>query len=747
MQSQIQENYTENLSSSVLRWLLIGFTVIIAVVVLIAYLDMQKVFEEKHQQMDETIHVLTPDFIKISMQEEMEDAVHLTRQVDQLTKLNKMVLKDPDGRTLFYYQRPQALTHQDAFFVPFGNVTTAQKGIELDGFLFAVVETEFSNEAEIKYFHDLLKISTVLIVGFLLLLFLLKRKLATKVVMPIKQLSQTFSDFGKTYQLDQPIVTAEKNEIGHLYSSFSSMAQELGELKTDLEAQVVRRTEALEKAKLRAEEAEQARSMFLANMSHELRTPINGILGFADLLKEVESEAERDRYIETIRSSSRHLLAIVNDILDISKIEKGEIELNIQPEQTFVDLDKMLLTFKPTADQKNIKYEIQLCPTLPECLSYDSLRVHQVLNNLLSNAMKFTPEQGTVSITIDKVKEEGKTVDVIFSVKDSGIGIPKEKQEQVFESFKQTDSSTSKQFGGTGLGLSISNQLVQRMGGDRIHLDSEPGQGACFSFTLPLEVCEPEISISNLFKKSKLGVLKQDDSDATYLLNYLQQLNVSYEADALRVCQCESTQGDCVFDAILVVSNQVFDDVCKTVDPTTLFVFFEHPPETVANLKNVVYVEDFELNNSALYNTLLEYFTAREEPSKQDKSFIFNQRVLLAEDNIVNQTLMKAIFNKLNIDADIANNGQEAVELYQQGDYGLVLMDINMPVMDGPSALQALQSWAESANQTLCPVVALTANVMSEQVQEYEALGFYAHLAKPLEVTRLTSLFEELKSS
>lgn len=528
--------------------------------------------------------------------------------------------------------------------------------------------------------------------------------------------------------------------IDHLFSvSLSPLADEPNHIIANFNDITV-----LEKERVRAIQAEKAQSQFLANMSHELRTPINGILGFADLLEDTRLDNEQQRYVDILRSSSRHLLSVVNDILDISKIERGEIELHPQEEQVFVDLEKILISFSPVAEKKGVEYIINLSPKVPEYLVYDNMRVHQILANLVSNAIKFTPQFGRVRVDIELEKIDNDTAHVSFSVNDTGIGIPIDKQHLVFENFKQASSQTTKEFGGTGLGLSIASQLVEKMGGDAIQLESQEGVGSNFYFSLPLPIGKPGITIKEALKNLSVGLLSEDSAQTAILCNFLDQFGIQYTKDAFESCKTNCQTGKCCYDIYLIQSNFLFNQVIDTFDTSTLYIFFNAPPAVIEHYDNVVRINDFETNNSHLYNLLLDYIVKFSGKKLVNESETFSSRILLVEDNIVNQTLMTALFKKFDITADLAQNGQQAVEMYKKGDYGLVLMDINMPIMGGEEALAELQKYAQQTNLELCPIVALTANVMPEQVKEYKTKGFHSHLAKPLQIQKFKALLDEI---
>ena len=372
----------------------------------------------------------------------------------------------------------------------------------------------------------------------------------------------------------------------------------------------------LVKAKEKAQEAERAKSMFLANMSHEIRTPLNAILGFTQLLeKDKELPQKAKNYLKIINSSANTLLRIINDVLDLSKLDAGDfvIERNeFNPNEVFFDIVSL---FKAKVKEKNINYIIDI-DTLPKCIKSDEHRLKQVLANLIGNAIKFTPENGDIKVSIKSLEETKEKVKIKFSVKDSGIGIPKDKQREIFKAFAQADGSITRKYGGTGLGLTISSRIIRKLGGF-IEVESEVGEGSEFYFVLEFDKCEKEI------KENK------------------------------------------------------------------------------------------------------------------EENHIYNAKVLVAEDDIFNQELIKEVLKQFGIEADIVSNGIEAVKKVKENNYDLIFLDINMPEMSGVEAVKEIKKFSK------IPVIALTANAFKEDKENYLNSGFDDFISKPLKLEELEKIFNK----
>jgi len=288
--------------------------------------------------------------------------------------------------------------------------------------------------------------------------------------------------------------------------------------------------------------------------------------------------------------------------------------------------------------------------------------------------------------------------------------------------------------------------MVAKMNCEMIKLESKVNEGSHFYFTLPMQVCKTKANIKEALQAVKVGLIADESQQTESIINFLNKFEIQYTQDGFGRCKAQCNTSGCIFDILLIQSNDKFKQMLHMLDKTTLYVFFSEQITELQGNPNVVQIQDFENNPSHLYELLIAHIKKTSSDLFVNKAPTFNQKILLAEDNAVNQTLMEAIFKKLNIDADLAQNGEEAVEMYKQGNYSLVLMDINMPVMTGEEAMDKLKEYASEQQIELCPIVALTANVLPEQVKEYQNKGFHSHLAKPLQISKFKTLLESLIS-
>lgn len=495
----------------------------------------------------------------------------------------------------------------------------------------------------------------------------------------------------------------------------------------------------LREAREIADAASESKSMFLANMSHEIRTPMNGILGFSKLLEQTGLNTKQQRYNDIINASANALLGIINDILDFSKLESGKFELDYSRWNPFIEFEKVTALFTARMDEKRITFIRHIDPDVPECIEADLLRLQQVITNLLGNAIKFTPEEGTITFYVKRVKGINGSVVLRIGVRDSGIGIEKSKQAHIFDAFSQADSSTTRQFGGTGLGLSISSHLVSLMGG-KIELVSEIGEGSEFYFDISVNRFESEHSLSVVFKKLQIVVFDDENNGGigqATILPYLTKLRIPYRLKNLG--EIFSTPGNGDIYILFCNANQMMVEYLLTEKATTIVICKEDHGWLMQHNPRLLWISDIDHNLSGLYNALLKAAMNEQDIHRPAVGAAggmqVSGKVLVAEDNEVNQILIEEILSQRGLEYVIVPNGQEALEQLENERFDIIFMDINMPVMGGIEAVQRIK-----ARGVTTPVIALTANAMEGDRERYLEDGFDNYLTKPIVLEQFDSL-------
>ncbi|NOI26506.1 response regulator [Vibrio mediterranei] len=525
-------------------------------------------------------------------------------------------------------------------------------------------------------------------------------------------------------------------------SRFAKEVERLTEERKEAQHKIIEEKERAESEKEKAILASKAKSSFLANMSHEIRTPLNGVIGISEVLADTDLTATQKDYVDTIDTSSHLLLSLINDILDFSKIESGMLQINPHSTSIRDTIYDIASIVAPKVKEKGINLAVEIDDQVPHRVLVDDHRLRQVLMNFMSNAVKFT-EKGSVTIAIRYQSEHENIARLTFSVKDSGIGIDPARQASIFEAFAQEDDSTTRQFGGTGLGLAISTQLIELMGG-KIQLESEKGLGSCFFFELGLAIDQRAYKPVNAASSVSNGVIlvcndapieehiKRDL--AFYGMNVLKTFESVSAIDSFKVP--ENT---------FIVFVESSDKTSSNTMATSIKALREFDKAICVVRQLDSQTRDFGNSIAALVtypllgNRLFKAIEASFDASKSGNaltSHIYSDpnkpRVLLVEDNIVNQKVASLHLGKMSCDFDIANDGLEAIECFKSNDdYSFILMDCMMPKMDGFEATQTIRHLEEKLGRSRIPIIALTASVVDDDIQHCFDCGMDDYIPKP----------------
>ena len=494
-------------------------------------------------------------------------------------------------------------------------------------------------------------------------------------------------------------------------------------------------------------QSNEAKSLFLANMSHEIRTPLNGIIGFTELLKTTKLDNEQHEFLSIINKSSENLLSIINNILDLSKLENNKVEVESIVFDAEEEFDSAVETYGVSAAEKNIDLDYYLDPLIGKKLKGDPTKIKEVLINLLSNAIKFTSYGGKINIEIKKVhNEESGQERIHFSIQDNGIGMTEEQQSRIFNAFSQADISVTRKYGGTGLGLTLSSQFVELMGG-KLELESVKDQGTTFFFSLALEeLPSTDTDLFNAF--TSLTIARHGQNIPTRLDSYLESyfeyfgpnVKLFESVEEFKELKDENRCKNYWID--INHAKQSILDSLHILDKSELIVIASVTSRDKIEAlgvaqENVLYrpVTLAKIREVLLRSSDIAVEKA-DEVAKAEATY-FDANILVAEDNTINQKLIRHILEDFGLTVDLANNGLEAFEKRQNSEYDLLFMDIQMPVMDGIESAREILDYEEKEEVPHVPIIALTANALKGDRERFLSEGMDEYISKPLEISEL----------
>ncbi len=508
----------------------------------------------------------------------------------------------------------------------------------------------------------------------------------------------------------------------------------------------------LQESRKLADDANRTKSLFLSNMSHEIRTPLNGIVGFTKLLKSTKLDIEQRDFVDTIRKSSEDLIGIVDDILDISKLESGKVELEKSYFNIFNEFENVIESYSQDTLKKNINFSIWIDPQFSSQLFLsDAGKIRQILRNLISNAIKFTPENGDIRVSIIKTKSRDDITVVKFIVQDSGIGISQEDRERVFDAFTQVDNSSIRKYNGTGLGLTIATSLVRLLGG-KLELDSRLGVGSTLSFSLELkqQFTTKEINYETMKIAIYAPLEVQKKASNSDLKNYLKSFRDIEIIEFKSFVECQDAKPHS-FDGLYIHYDNIDKKELQRItarhssDSQIVLVTKLTNRDNILDIAPIFSQIVYEPISFSKIEKSIEILSENKKDTiTQSLNMFHGLKALVVEDNPVNLKMIVRTLEKLGIKSDEAKDGREALEMYiRDSSYDVIFMDIQMPVMNGVDATKAILKYEKQKRLTHTPIVAVTTNALKGDRERYLAVGMDEYIAKPIDLNKFITVLKQ----